>query len=306
WPSSRLPLAVNLKHLLGLYSLVSFDRRLLAFTLGLASLLGVLVWLHVLARRRDRAVSPRPEDGLLVTALLFAVVYFAAPSELAGGGFVNHRLGLFPPLALLLWLGSGRWTRRVRVGAQLAGALLAIGMLATLWARWWRVDRQLDEYVAVAERIEDGRTVLPLALAPHGIERTADGRSRELAFRVSPFIHAMGYVAGRRPIVDLGLYEACEDYFPLRFRPDLDPYRHLSTGPIGIEIVPPRLDIAGYERHGGRVDYVLLWQPQAMPRDLPTGRDLYRQLDSGFDRVHVSSRGNAELWRRKLPSQPGG
>jgi hypothetical protein len=206
-------------------------------------------------------------------------------------------LALFPPLALLLWLAHRRWTAAARVAVQLLGLLLAVGLLVTLWARWSRIGRYLDEYVATAERVEDGRTVLPLAFAREGVEITPDGERRQLAFRLWPFVHALGYVAGRRPIVNLGLYEAGEDYFPLRFRPELDPYRHLSIGPLGMEEVPPRVDIPRYERRGGRVDYVLLWQPKAAPREHPVTKALYQQLESRFERVHVSARGNAELWR---------
>jgi len=122
---------------------------------------------------------------------------------------------------------------------------------------------------------------------------------RQLAFRLWPFVHALGYVAGRRPVVDLGLYEAGEDYFPLRYRPEIDPYRHLSIGPVGVEEVPPRVDIPGYERRGGRVDYVLLWQPRAASGEHPLARELYRQLHDGFERVEVSSAGNAELWAHR-------
>ncbi len=239
----------------------------------------MLVLLLVWKRRREGSLKPLPADALLAVAALFTVVYFAAPSTMAGGGFLNHRLALFPPLVLLLWLASARWTARARWTMQLAGILLATGMLVTLWARWSRINVDLDEYVATADRIEDGRTVLPLTFAPQGVEIASDGQRQDLAFRVWPFVHALGYVAGRRPIVDLGLYEAGEDYFPLRFRPELDPYRHLSIGLLGMEEVPPRVDLPRYERQGGRVDYVLLWQPQAAPHEHPTTKDLYRQLE---------------------------
>lgn len=304
-PNARLDFTVKLKHLLGLYSLVSFDRRTLAISLGLAALFGLLVLLVVWRRHRNGSLKPSPADGLLAIAAVFTIVYFAAPSTLAGGGFLNHRLALFPPLALLLWFASGQWMSRARWVTQLAAALLAIAMLATLWARWSRIDGYLDEYVATANLVEDGRTVLPLAFAPQGVEMASDGERQDLAFRVWPFVHALGYVAGRRPIVDLGLYEAGEDYFPLRFRPELDPYRRLSIGPLGMEEIPPRVDIPRFERQGGRVDYVLLWQPQAAPHDDRATKDLYRQLESRFEREHVSAQGNVELWRRRMGSQPG-
>ncbi|HET9767301.1 MAG TPA: hypothetical protein VFS60_10665 [Thermoanaerobaculia bacterium] len=297
-PTSHLTFVVKAKQLLALYSLVSFDRRLLLVACGLAAVIATLAGLLLWRRRSEGSLRPRAEDALLAVAALFALVYLAAPSELAGGGFVNHRLALFPPLAFLLWLGGARWGSRTRLAAQLLGAALALAMLAMLWARWSEIDRYLDEYVAVADRIEDGSTVLPLGFAPAGVAVGPDGERRQLAFRLWPFVHALGYVAGRRPIVDLGLYEAGEDYFPLRYRPELDPYRHLSIGPVGMEEVPPRVDIPGYERRGGRVDYVLLWQPRVAPSTHAGVDELYRQLERGFERIHVSSAGNAELWRR--------
>jgi hypothetical protein len=298
-PTSQLGFLVKAKHLLALYSLVSFDRRILIVSCGLAATMAVLVGAFVWRRRDEAALRPRADDALLVVAALFTIVYLAAPSELAGGGFVNHRLALFPPLALLLWLGTARWSSRWRWAAQAIGSALAIGVLALLWARWSRIDRYLDEYVAVAEHVEDGRTVLPLAFAPAGCELARDGKCEELAFRLWPFVHALGYVAGRRPIVDLGLYEAGEDYFPLRYRPELDPYRHLSVGKLGMEEVPPRVDVATYERHGGHVDYVLLWQARAAPRENALTRELFRQLTDSFQRSCVSAEGNAELWQAR-------
>jgi hypothetical protein len=299
-PSAQLGLWVKVKQLAGLYSLVAFDFGTVGFALALALLLAVLAATLLASRWRARSVSA--VDGLLLVAVLSALVYLAAPSELAGGGFVNHRLALFPPLALLLWLGSGGssvvWSHRVRGAVLVLGSVIALGVLALLWRRWSELDHYLGECVEAAEGVEDGRTVLPLALAPAG--RGPDGR--QLAFRLAPFVHCAGVVAGRRPIVDLGLYEAGEDYFPLRFRPELDPYRHLSIGPLGMEAVPPRVDIAAYERRGGRVDYVLLWQPAAAPQQHPATRSLRAQL-AAYDRVHVSRRGNAELWKRREASR---
>ena len=298
-PTARLGFVVKAKQLFALYSLVSFDRRILIVSCGLAALLAALAGVLLWKRWREGALRPRGDDALLAVAAVFTLVYFVAPSDLAGGGFVNHRLALFPPLALMLWLATGAWATRSRWATQAAAVMLTTAMLALLWTRWADIDRYLDEYVAVAERVEDGSTVLPLAFAPAGIEVPSGGSAHHVAFRVWPFVHALGYVAARRPIVDLGLYEAAEDYFPLRFRPDLDPYRHLSIGLLGMEEVPPRVDIPRYERQGGRVDYVLLWQPQALENREPATERLYRDLEERFSRVHVSAHGNGELWRRK-------
>jgi hypothetical protein len=289
--TSAMPFTVKLRQLLALYSLVSLDRRTLVVALGTALLLATLACV-VLRQRRREGWSPRWEALLAVVALA-VVVTLLAPSELAGGGFLVHRLELFPPLLLTVWLASGRWGTAARRIVPLLAAALALLHVGLLAARWAQLDRLIAETVALVEEVPDGATLLPLGFAPAG---PAHG---ELAFRTWPFVHAAGYVAGRRPIVDLGLYEASEDYFPLRFRRAVDPYRHLAAQPGGLEDVPPRLDLARYAATGGRVDYVLLQFPAAADSRQPATVDLYRQLAAGYARIAVSAAGNAELWRRR-------
>ena len=119
-----------------------------------------------------------------------------------------------------------------------------------------------------------------------------------LAFRTWPFVHAGGYVRRRRRLVDLSLYEANEDYFPLLFRPALNPYRQLSAGLLGIEGTPPAVDLAGYPRRtGGRVDYVLLWGLRDERRGEPKVRAVLDQLAAGYDLVERSAGGRVLLYR---------
>lgn len=292
--TGAMPLAPRLYHLPAIYSLVSYDRRAVVFSSALAALLAALAWRRL--RRRDEAAAAGAH-GLLAVAAVFVLVYLVAPNDLAGGGYVTHRLNLFPPLALLLWLAGASYGPRLRAGVQAIGAVLALGLLGLLWVRWTAVDGALREHRLAASRVPPGATALPLSYAHAG--KRADGRA--LAFRVQPFLHALGYASARAPIVDLGLYGASEDYFPLRYRPALDPYHHLGGGRHGMEGQPPTVDIPGYERRtGARVDYVLLWQPAAAPPRHPSVVSLRRQLAAGYERAYVSPRGLAELWRRRV------
>ena len=291
--TGAMPLAPRLYHLPAIYSLVSYDRRAVVFSAALAALLAALAWRRL--RRPDGAAGDGAQ-GLLAVAAVFVLVYLVAPNDLAGGGYVTHRLNLFPPLALLLWLAAASYGPRLRAAVQAIGAALALGLLGLLWMRWAAVDDALRDHRLAAARVPAGATALPLSYAHAG--RGRDGRP--LAFRVQPFLHALGYASARAPIVDLGLYGASEDYFPLRYRPALDPYHHLGRGRHGMEGQPPTVDIRGYERRtGGRVDFVLLWQPAAAPPRHSSVIGLRRQLDEGYERVYVSPRGLAELWRRR-------
>jgi len=291
--TSALPLWVKVKHLLALYSLVALDFRIVALSAVLALLFGVVsFWLLV---RRVRQGRLSPADGLLLTVLVFTLAYFLAPNELGSGGFLTHRLNLYPFLGLLLWFATFDYPERARGWIYAAAVTIAVGFLSMLAPRWMALDDYLAEYWAAADRIEPGSTLLSLSFAHSG--RAPDGR--EMAFRTWPFVHASGYIAARKTVVDLALYEAMEDYFPIRYRPGLDPYRRISVGDhLGIEDQPPRVDFLTYPRRtGGRVDYVLLWQLDAVPRDDPRVRSILRQLAAGYEPVYTSPRRLVRLYR---------
>ncbi|MFL6289356.1 MAG: hypothetical protein ACJ759_00480, partial [Thermoanaerobaculia bacterium] len=137
--------------------------------------------------------------------------------------------------------------------------------------------------------LEPRRTLLTLSFSNAG----EDDDGTDLTFRTWPFVHAGSLLAARVPLVDLSLYEAHENYFPLTYRPRLDPFLHLAHDPLDLEAQPPRVEL---RRYPGRIDYVLLVWPAA---DESGARDVRRQLGAAYERVHVSPEGLAELWRHK-------
>jgi hypothetical protein len=299
-PTRWEPFLASARQLFTLETLASLDRRTVWVAGALAAFLLWLV-LDELRRRVDEAARrpgvARPAEGLLLLALVTAAMVFVSPDDVAGGGFLVDRLTLFPPLVLVLWLAGGRWGLGLRWAVQGIAAGLAVTMLTLLWGSWVEVDRTLDDYRAAAERIEAGHVALPVAFA----HQVADDSGAAVPYRVYPFVHALGYTAATRPIVHLGLYEGTSDLFPLRFRSELDPYLHLADPPGALNWAPPAVDLPGYEgRTGRRVDYVLVWLPDGAPAHAAAQvRDLYRQLEEGYERDYVSPRGLAELWRRR-------
>jgi hypothetical protein len=116
-------------------------------------------------------------------------------------------------------------------------------------------------------------------------------------------VHAVGYIAARKRLVDLSLYEANENYFPILYRPTLNPFLHLSVGLLGIEESPPRVEILAYpQRTGGAVDYVLIW---GLPQDRsPAGVGLLRQLEEGYEETWVSPHREVRLLKLRDRSVP--
>ena len=289
-----LPLWVKLKHLAGLYSLASVSRWTIPLAAALALLFYAVALLGLWIRgRRPFAVG----DGPLLAAAVLLVAYLTAPSELSGGGFINHRLNLFPFLVLILWFGTFKhpeaWKRRI----QTASVVIAVAFLSVFVWKWAEIDDGLSKIMAAGNRIEPDHTLLFLSYAHHG--EVGHG-----AFRTSPFVHAGGYLAARKRLVDLSLYQANEDYFPIYYTPRLNPYTRLATVPLGVETEPPRVDLLNYMKSTGtRVDYVLIWGLQDGQRSDPAVRETLRQLAAAYEPVEVSPGGEVRLFRLRPPAR---
>jgi hypothetical protein len=287
---SFLPLWVKVKHLAALYSLVSVSR----WTIPLAALLALLFYgIAILCLRVRSQHTSTVSAGLLLAMVVAAVAFFTAPTDLAGGAFVNHRLNLFPFLILILWFGTCEHPSARRRMIQAAATGIALAFLGIFAWMYVRIDEGLSEIVAAGELIEPDHTLLFLSFAHQG--ETPDGQP--LVFRTAPFVHAGGYIAARKRLVDLSLYEANENYFPILYQPAKNPYRHLSVGLLGIEEKPPRVEILAYpERTGGRVDYALLWGLRDEDRSGPVMATL-RQLAAGYEGIWKSPDGKVRLYR---------
>jgi hypothetical protein len=135
-----------------------------------------------------------------------------------------------------------------------------------------------------------------------------------LAWQINSFLHTGGYIAAYRGLVDLLNYSANSDWFPLfplRFRPELNPFRHLvpshdvrlaheaPTHPLEWE--PPALDFLSYtQRTGGRVDYVLVWYVRSDLREHPDTKAIFYRLEQQYMLLYTSpQRGFMRLYRRQ-------
>lgn len=278
------------RQLVSLYSLVSIDSRMLYLSLVLSILLALLTAIALVRRGRVRRLLAG--DALLVGTVLLVGVYYLAPNEMGQGGFVTHRLNLFPFLVLILWLGTFSYAAPIKAALRSAASAIALGFLAATLALWAGLDAYLGEVLTAAPHLEPRRTLVTLSFSNAGVDEIGE----RLSFRTWPFVHAGSLLAARRPVVDLSLYEAHEDYFPLTYRPEKDPFTRLAREPLDLEAEPPRVDLSALP-----VDYVLLVWPKAVPPENPAAQSIRRQLAERYERIHVSPEGIAELYRRVGP-----
>jgi hypothetical protein len=143
------------------------------------------------------------------------------------------------------------YARSIIRGIQVIAAGLAVLLLGIHIRAYAELSDYLYEYLSGMPLIAPNTTLLSLSLSHQG--HTPDGRV--LAWRINPFLHAGGYIAAHRGLFDLLNYSANSDWlplFPLRFRPELNPFRHLvpqhdarpanETPTHPLEWEPPAID----------------------------------------------------------------
>ncbi len=294
WQTPRLVLWDRLWQMEMLVSYVNLERL---FTEALFCGLVVLTGLVIASRWRTRAVERR--DCLLAVAGAMFAAYFAAPTELSGGGFVEPRLALLAFLTLILWLGVHPFSRTLKHLVQAAATVIALGLLTLHVFAMRQLNEYLTDYLSAQPHVEPNRTLLPLVFARS--LHTGSGWTDNV--KVGVFRNAGGYLAACDGVIDLENYEAHSGYFPVDFRPQVDPFVQLNPEhfgqDVGLQAEPPDVDILGYtERTGLPVDYVLLWNVRPGQEQTPAGRRVFEQLATHYELIHTSPLGLLRLYRR--------
>jgi hypothetical protein len=292
---------VRFWELLRLKELVSFDMReaWVSTALGVA-LLGAAAWLVLDKARRHATVRG---DALLLVVAACTLVYFTArttllrsPSGSFGGGTTHDRVSLWVFLCLVLWIAVQPLSPRAERALVALSVAATLGLLVLRWPRYAELDDHLLEYASAGRALPRDAVLLPVSFAPEGLGE--DGNP--ISLRVLPFLHAASWIAAERGVIDLLNYEADLGYFPVRFRPEANPYRLLRWG---LETRPPCVSLNRYDRLGPRpLDFILLWGYREADRAHPCGLAILQHLDERYELVFTSApRGLARLYRRKAP-----
>ena len=290
-----IPLAKRLVDLVSLYSLVTFSKVELIFSISFAALLSALGLYAILQRTKKRGCDRW--DGLLLVTIMFTLIYFAAPDAAAGGGMITPRMQLFPVFGLVLWLGRATFTPAWKRGIQWSTVAIALGGLIFYTLRYAELNRYIADFTSGAELIERNSTLYPIAFEFRG--HRPDGTA--LSIHTMPFWQAAGYISASRDAIDLLNYEARSPVFPLVFRSERDPRRIGYVKINGVSWNPePKIDFQKYSSESsGRVDYVLVWMLDRPDHEGANARSIFDQLATDYELIHTSPLGYAKLYHRK-------
>jgi hypothetical protein len=244
---------------------ISLDGATLAAVAPpLCLLLAVLIAATLAAGRVARGVDGgrrlvlRREDGFLLVAVACAGLMIAGPDAMAGGAYIQPRLGLFPFLALVPWLtpGTGRMTRGATVAAL---ALLALLNLACVERSFLRADPVLRAFLRGLAPVPSGARLLALAYGPNGTQLQ------------SPVLtNLVGYAGAERELMDWNSCEATTNQSPLQFRPAA---RRLALDFEHGAVPPVDIDMADLSQE---VDAVYAWNLPSQSTFAADLRELYQ------------------------------
>lgn len=277
---------------------VTFENREYAVTAGLAALL--LGMLLVALWRRARPIELRPEDAYLLFGVVVVIAIVVLPRNAdfaAGGTHLGERLAPLPVIGLLLWLAAadlgdapGRVLRRMPWLVAVVSIAAAAGLVGLRVPYYVANSQRAEAYVSVAPCLATEATMIQVNLG-----RVAGG--------ISPFVADTGRLVSLRGGWDIGNIGAALPFFPLRNRPETDPYRYLVLPGGSIERIPPTIDPAGYNASTpGRVDYVLVYgRPLATGQTLTSAswQALSTQLDADYVLVATSHDSMLEVYESR-------
>lgn len=233
-------------------------------------------------------------DGFVAALVIIAFVYTFFPEDFLGRAIIiSIRAQLFVMLLATLVIGY-----RMKEGPlKNAGGILLFTSFVVLSAIRMNcrqdADTALKGVLNAGKMIPDRAIVLAFDGAPGGVR--TDGTI--IADRNAIFHHATHYIACDRPMILLDNYEANTGYFPISWRNETNPYKHLSLNG-GFENDPPTADIPNYERMSRqKVGYIISRNFLNTAHGISS--DIHEQIDSNYEVIFSDTGYKTQLLRRK-------
>ena len=210
--------------------------------------------------------------------------------------------------SVLIWLSYAAWlvsaidlSEKLRYGVVAVVLVVNGGFLVCKLPELISTSRQLKEYYNVAEFTKPNDVMLSFSDANLGI---LSNGSRVQNRRVEPFKHAGAMLAALTGTINLNAMPLHERnvHYPLRFRPDVDPYKHMTSVYYGMEESPPLVDILRYKRKTGvQIDTITVWGPEVTNWELKLARAAF---EGPFEVRRSSPHGWLRMYRpRDSPSR---
>jgi len=212
------------------------------------------------------------DDIFFILGLTFLIFYFYAPDGIANAMYINSRLNLYPFLIILPWLNPDM-RRPVKFITGACLVILILFRLGSITLSYKAINEGLTEYTSAERFIGKNETLLTMSFDHRG----------DNSLIIAPYLHAGDYCCLSTGAISLNNYEANRDYFPLRYKKDLNPYRTIGRLETVMGKARPR-------RYPIPIDNILLWSRKGSFQDL-------EWIEKNYKPVHKE--GRVTLYKRR-------
>ena len=222
--------------------------------------------------------------------------YITSPGTISATGSIEIRIAFLPPLFLLLFLATKRWTKPSKIFFIMASCVFSVFFLVLRFPRVLAANTVAKEIMTGADYIKDESVVLNLHYDDKQVTKNGDS----IFQRDNSFIHFTdfyGALADKHLIMLLN-YEADKNYFPVNWKEGKSPRKFMRKMYSGQ--YPPCGSFGKYETYlDKKIDYVLLqnWRDDFLK--LKCTRDLFNEMQAaGFTKKYESPNKYIVVWGR--------
>jgi hypothetical protein len=228
--------------------------------------------------------------GYIMTLFVVMLIYVFVPAF-----YVEHleiRLQLIGFLFIVLFISTS--TLNLKIQQYLNVFLFLLFILLSI-VRFPIIIQQSDaivEMMEVNKYIQPNKTLLSICFNKKGTKVSGENINEING----SFIHAANYLGATKYIFMLDNYEANTTWFPLKFKPHINPYLCEN---FTIEAEPPFVDIAKYEQQSNiNIDYILI----SFMNINGTQQKIKKMLNDisiNYNLIYTSSKNRNKLYQRR-------
>ncbi len=259
----------------------------------------LLSFLFVLFFTRIK-VNIQPKMGLgyvfLFMFLFTFISYLTCPQSIGGAGSIDIRLAFLPPMFLLFYFATKKWTELAKMIFIYASYFISCTFLIIRFPYVLKADSIGKEIMKASNFIEDKSVVLNLHF---DYWQQLPGKD-SLFHQDGSFLHFSDYLGAvnNKHLILLNNYEAEINYFPVNWQAGKNPRESVSGFIQGV--LPPCGDYSLYEKQvNHQINYIVFqnWRQDALFN--PCAKSLVEKINSGFTKVFESKNRYVIVFKRR-------
>ncbi len=217
---------------------------------------------------------------LLVAGLGILALNFLFPDWMFGGGYLSLRLNFL--FFIFLFTVIALYYRNTTIGMLCVTVVLITTSFRLVYytSESAKHARDVPELQELAGHIPERSNVLPLIYSNEWFQG-----------------HFSNYIGKTGKVIIFENYEAETHYFPLEWKPEQNPKKHLWD----LIHLQPCGDFTSYKSVTGmNIDHILVWRFNEEAAN-SCAKDLLRRVRLDYDTLKVSYYGNGTIFKRKQP-----